>query len=438
MSLAVGASVFIFLILFMIFSGIPIVFALGLVSTISLFMDSGTRLFPALAHNSWGFMADFVVGAIPMFVLMGFLMSGTGLAKRVYSAIQPMLERFPGALLHSNIVVGAVFAACSGSTVASCATIGAVSLPEMKRRGYERGIAAGSVAAGSTLGTLIPPSITLLVYGVIANISVAKLFIGGIIPGLVLAALYIIYIAIRVKFQPSLVSQEGQEVRCLQPWNVCILSVLKIWPIILLIIAVLGSIYTGFATPSEAAAVGCVGTFLVAASYGLITKESLKTTIIGSTVTSSMILIICMSGRLCGFYLSHSGIASSLSKEVMQLPLSPLMILILIVFMYLILGMLMDGLTMIIITIPIVAPIMASLGYDLIWFGLLVTMMTECGLLTPPVGMNLFILQGLQPDLPFAEIVRGCFPFFLVILVMVVIMTVFPQLVTFLPDIAFG
>ncbi|MFC2046890.1 TRAP transporter large permease [Chloroflexota bacterium] len=429
-------TIYIVILLILIFSGIPIVFALGILATGALFLTFGSGLLPATAYVGWNILASFVIAAIPMFVFMGFLLFETGLSTRVYNGIAPVLDRLlPGGLLHSNIAVGAAFAACSGSTVASCATIGAVALPEMENRGYSRGIAAGSVAAGSTLGTLIPPSVTLIVYGLMAEQSIGKLFIGGIIPGLFLGALYMIYIATRLKLQPSLVSGLKQPQ---YSWRFCLRALLNIWPVPILVIAVLGSLYTGFATPTEAAAIGCVMVLIIAAGHRLLNWGAMKRTIQGTVVTSSMILMIMFSGKLVGAYLANAGITAGVAARVSALEVSPLVILLGIIIMYLVMGMLMDGITMIIITIPVIVPIMKVLGYDLIWFGLIATLLTECALLTPPVGMNLFILQGLRPDYPFMQIVKGAFPFFLVVLATIFVMIALPQLITFLPELVFG
>ena len=429
-------TIFVIALIILIFSGMPIVFALGILAVGTLFFTYGSNMLLALSYIGWNSLSNFVIAAIPMFVFMGIMLFETGLSKRVYAGISPLLDRLlPGGLLHSNIVVGAAFAACSGSTVASCATIGAVAIPEMEKRGYSRGIAAGSVAAGSTLGTLIPPSVTLIIYGLLTEQSIGKLFIAGIVPGLFLAAIYMIYIASRIKFQPSLVSGDEQPK---YSWRFCLRSLLHVWPVPVLIVAVLGSIYSGFATPTEAAALGTAVVFIIAAGYRLVNWDSMKRTIRGTVITSSLILVIYMSGRLMGVYLANSGITSGVATRVSELSVSPLVILVGAVVMYLIMGMLMDGLTMIIITIPVIFPVMMTLGYDPIWFGLIATLLTECALLTPPVGMNLFILQGLRPDYPFMEIVKGAFPFFLAVLVTIIVMIAFPQLITFLPELVFG
>jgi len=415
----------------LIFSGVPIAFALCIVAISGLYFTFGSDMFLSLAYVGWTSLGNFLIGAIPMFVLMGYLLFETGLSTRVYDGVSPLLNRLlPGGLLHTNIVVGALFAASSGSSAASCATIGAVALPEMERQGYSRNIAAGSVAAGSTLGILIPPSVCLIVYGLMASESIGKLFIGGIIPGLILTATYMAYIAVRIKLQPSLSSGIQHQK---QSWGFCLLALLKVWPMPLLILAVMGAIYTGMATPTEAAAIGCTTVFFLAAGYRLINYDALKRTTRQAIVTSSMILMIYLGGKMVGVYLAYSGITAGVAARVGALGLHPLVIFMGVMVMYIIMGMLMDGLAMMVLTIPVMVPVMSALGFNPIWFGVVLTMLAECSLLTPPVGVNLFILKGLRPEYPFMQIVKGCFPFFLVLLANIFLMVAFPQLITFLP-----
>jgi tripartite ATP-independent transporter DctM subunit len=433
MDLLTVISIYIVVLLLLIFSGMPIAFALGILSVGSLYFGFNPKLLPALGYVTWVTLANSVIGAIPLFIFMGHILFESGLSSRIYSAISPLLDRlFPGGILHSNIVAGAAFAACCGSSIATCATLGAVSLPEMEKRGYDRGIAAGSVAAGGTLGILIPPSIVLIVYGAITDTSIGKLFIGGIIPGVILAIMYMFYIAIRIKLQPDLVDTKSLKQK--NSLKYCIISLLKIWPVILLIIGVLGSIYAGFATATEAASIGCALTFVLAAFYRLLNWNVLKKSIVGAVQTGSMILVIFLSASLMGVYLGNAGITMNIANWVASLDISPLAIFLSIFVMYLVLGMLMDSLAAIVITLPITFPIVMNLGFDPIWYGVILTMFGEVGLLTPPVGMNLYILQGLRPNYPFVEIVKGCIPFFIVEMLAIFLMISFPKLITFLPN----
>jgi tripartite ATP-independent transporter DctM subunit len=417
--------------MFLLFSGTPIFFALGFAAVFLIAIDFGPHMLLSLAYVGWSSSTSFLMGSIPMFVLMGYMLFETGLSRRVYDGVAPLLGRLlPGGILHTNIVVGAAFAACSGSSVACAATIGAVALPEMERRGYERGIAVGSVAAGGTLGILIPPSITLIIYGFMADESIGRLYFGGVIPGLILAASYMAYIAIRLKINPKLAREStGPK----PSWGFCFRELGKVWIIPALFAGVMGSIYSGLATATEAAAVGCAMVFVMALGYRLLTWDNLKRTLRSTVTTSSMVLMLCFSGSLLGAYLGNSGVVKDVTVVVLKLGWSPLAIYICIQILYFVLGCLMDGISMMILTIPIVVPIMKGLGFDMIWFGVVMTMLVELGLLTPPVGAILFILQGLRPEYTFKKIVSGCTPFFIVIIIVIQLVSIFPHLVTFLP-----
>jgi tripartite ATP-independent transporter DctM subunit len=368
---------------------------------------------------------------------MGYLLFESGLSGRIYAGIYPLMDRLlPGGLLHSNIVVGAAFASCSGSSLASCATIGTVALPEMEKRGYQRSIAAGSVAAGGTLGILIPPSISLIIYGAMTDQSIGQLFIGGLIPGIILTLAYMGYIALRLQLQPQLV-HGGIEVER-RSWKECFLAGLGTWPVLALFFGVIGSIYLGIATPTEAAAIGCTLTLLIAAGQRLLNLDVLKRALIGGVKISAMVLTIFWSAKLMGIYLTYEQITAQLAAKVLSAGLSPMAILMLIILLYLILGMLMDALAAMVMTLPLTFPIVMSLGFDPIWYGVLLTMLIEGGLLTPPVGMNLFILQGLRPDYPFIDLIKGAMPFFFMLLFVVALVIVFPSLVTYLPKTVFS
>jgi C4-dicarboxylate transporter, DctM subunit len=431
-NLGITVGIYLICLLALVFSGTPIAFALGLMAVGSVYLGFGSSLMPAVGMVAWDSLASFVLVAIPLFIFMGFILFESGISTRVYTGIFPLLDRIaPGGLMHSNIVVGAVFAACSGSSVASTATIGAVAIPEMEKRGYDVKIAAGSVAAGGTLGVLIPPSIVMIIYGAMTRTSVTKLFTGGILPGVTLAAAYMVYIYLRLKFQPQLVQQAEKVEK--RPWKDCIMEVIRVWPILILIFGVLGSIYFGFGTPTEAAAIGCALSVVLAICYRKLTWDMIKRGFQGAARTTSMLLFIYLGATLMGIYLSNSGMTMSIARWVTGLNLPPLATFAGIGAMYLILGMIMDGLAAIVITLPITFPIVTKLGFDPVWYGVVLTMFGECALLTPPVGMGLFIIQGLRPNYTFTDIVKGTFPFFLVLLAMIVTMILFPQIVLFLP-----
>jgi tripartite ATP-independent transporter DctM subunit len=428
-------GVYVTVLVFLIFIGVPIVFALGIVAVGSLYL-ANPALTLALGQLTWDGLTSFVLGAIPMFIFMGYLLFESGLSKRIYDGIHPLMDRLlPGGLLHSNIVVGAAFAACSGSSLASCATIGTVALPEMEKRGYDRSIAAGSVAAGGTLGILIPPSLSLIVYGAMTDQSIGQLFLAGVIPGILLSLAYMGYIALRVRLSPHLVAGDiGIEK---QSWRACFAALAQTWTVVVLFIGVMGSIYGGIATPTESAAIGCVLTLIIAAGYGLLNREVLGRALAGSVKTTAMVLCIYWAAKLMGVFLTYEQITAQLSSMVLDLGLSPYANLLVLIVFYLILGMLMDGLAAMVMTLPLTFPIVVSLGFDPIWYGVLLTMLIEAGLLTPPVGVNLFILQGLRPDYPFGVLVRGAMPFFLALLVVIALLVAIPDLATWLPRLVF-
>lgn len=427
-----------FAVLFLlIFAGVQIAFALGLMAVGSLYLGFGPQLAPALGRVTWDGLSTFVLSAIPLFVFMGTLLFETGLARSVYGGIYPLLDRvLPGGLLHSNIVGGAILAACSGSSMASCATLGAMAIPEMERRGYDTAIATGSVAAGGTLGILIPPSVVLIVYGAMTQQSVGQLFFGAIVPGLILTVAYMTYIAVRVHLQPGLAVSRDPATR--PTWSHALRSLVHIWPVLVLIVGVLGSIYAGVATATEAAGAGCAIVVVLALLYRRLTWGVFVEAVASAVRTSSMLLVIFLGAKLMGIYLANAGIPTALARSVTDLDLPPVVVFLLVMVFYLVLGMAMDSLAAIVMTLPVTFPLVTSLGFDPIWYGVTLTMLAEAGLLSPPVGMNLFVLQGLRPQYPFGTIVRGAFPFFLVVVAAVLLLIPFPGLVTALPRAMIG
>jgi C4-dicarboxylate transporter DctM subunit len=438
MDLSMILPLYVIALLILLFSGMPIAMAFGTIA-IGLYFGFGHQMLLSTAYVTWTMLSNFVMVAIPLFILMGLIMSETGFAEYIFKKISPLLDRLlPGGLLQTNIMVGAIFAAFSGSSVATCATIGTVSLPEMEKRGYARSIAAGSVAAGGTLGILIPPSITMIIYGAMTDTSTGRLFMGGVIPGLILTASYMMYIAVRLFFQPKMAPMRGQDLSGKYPWGYCVREFFKVVPVLVALLSILSSIYIGVATPSEAAALGCVIMLIIAITYRMAEWQKIKRSILQAVKTSSMVLVITMGAALMGIYLSNAGIPAAIAKFVASLGLSPVAIFFVLFVLYLILGCLMDGISMMVMTLPIVFPVARANGFDPVWFGVIMTMFLECGLLTPPVGINLFILMSLRPDFSYKDIVGGCLPFFCVLAAVIVLMATFPQLVTYLPSMMVG
>lgn len=387
-----------------------------------------------LAFVTWASLKSYGLAAVPMFVFMGELIFRGGLSQRVYVGIAPLMDRLPGGIMHSNIAAGAVFAAASGSSLASTATIGTLALPEMNARGYSRQIAKGSILAGGALGILIPPSITFIVYGIMVEQSIGRLFIAGVIPGIMLASLFMLYIGIRLTIQPHMAPKAKETL----PLGKAFLKLVDIWPIIVLVIIVLGSIYGGIATPTEAAAMGCFGGFFLVAIYRRLSWKMLREAAQGAVRVSSMTLLIFTAAKIMGALLTNQGVFQKMMMWVVSLPVNAYVIFGVIMLMYLILGMFMSGLAAIVITLPIVFPVIMVLGFDPIWFGVVIVLQNECGLLTPPVGSSLYVLHGLRPKEPFSEVALGAIPFVGVILFMLGILVFFPSLATWLPSLMYG
>ena len=410
-----GATLLVF-----IFSGMPIAFALGGLGILSIYVCIGGAMLEQITYVALNAVSSFTLSAIPLFVLMGAIFGHSGLAAKVYGSISPLMCRLlPGGLLHSNVFGGAIFATATGSCLASTATIGLIALSPMEDRGYQRGITAGSICAGGVLGILIPPSISLIIYGAITEVSVGKLFIAGIIPGIILTAAYMSYIGIRLKMQPEL----GPP-REMIPWRTCLIRSIMAWPMLILILAVLGTIYLGIATPTEAAAMGCAGALALVAVFHLLTWETVKKVTWETVRTSSMILFIYAGAKVMGIGIALLKVPDQLMDIIISLGLSKHLVLSGIYLFFITGGMLMASLPLLVMVLPIIFPILVSLGFDPVWAGIVFTMLGECGALSPPVGLCLYVIQGLRPEYKFSEIAMGALPFCILILSVLVLITV--------------
>lgn len=417
------------LLLLFIFSGMPVAIALGGVGLLSIYIWVGGAIPQQVSYVAYNAVSAFTMTAIPLFVLMGSLFAYSGLASQVYAGISPLLGRLsPGGLLLSNIFTGALFAAASGSAVAGISTISVIALPEMEKRGYNRGISAGSVAAAGALAVLIPPSIGLIIYGAMTDQSIGRLFIAGIFPGIVLTLLYTLYIIIRVRIHPHLAPPKSK-----MPLPFCLSQCLRVWPLLILIVAVIGSIYLGIATPTEAAAIGCGGSVVLAAGYRKLTWKVIKTATAETVKISAMVLLLFALARVMGIGLGILKVPGLLLSFVVSLEVNRYIILGFVYLAYLIAGMFMDELALFVMTIPVTVPILVTLGFDPIWIGVILIMLCECGMLSPPVGIALYIIQGIRPQYSFSEIALGAMPFWFVIIVAIIVLTVFPELATYLP-----
>ncbi len=422
-------TVYVGLLLVLLASGLFVFAALMMVgiATVYLWMPPGSE--KIIGYTIWTGANSFVLTCIPLFILMGEFLFRTGLSDRIYTHITPLMSHFPGQLLHTNIASCAVFAAACGSSPATAATIGTVGLPELERRGYDLRLGLGSIAGGGTLGILIPPSVIMIIYGDICSTSIAKLFLGGVIPGILVTILFMLYIGIRCKMNPALAPAVQKA-----PWGESIVKLYGIWPIASIVILVLGGIYGGIFTPTEASGIGAAGALLLGLAYRSLTWKIFKETLISAIHTTSMLIVLLAGSRILVIALTNLGVPAYLMEKVGSSSLNPVTVLLLVFLVYIILGMLMDGVSMIVITLPVVFPIIKSVGYDPLWFGIAIVMLVEIGLLTPPVGMNLYVIQGLRPNLPINEVIIGSAPFFMILGLGLALVTIFPQLALWLPS----
>lgn len=385
----------------------------------------------AIGQNFWSAANSFLLLAIPLFILMGQLIVKSGIAARAYRTLDYWLSWLPGGLLHSNIVTSTFFSATSGSSVATAATISTVALPQQKALNYDPRLFLGSIAAGGTLGILIPPSINLIVYGFLTETSIPKLFVAGLIPGLLLALMFVVTSAVICGIKPSLGGPSNSV-----SWSVKFKSLIHLLPLLFLFVAIIGSIYQGWATPTESASIGVLCAMGLAAAYGQLTMENLLSALDATIKTTAMILFIIMAATFLNFTLSAAGIADYLTEFIASYDLSKTQMLLMVLAIFVILGFFIETLSMMVITIPIVTPIIFSLGYDPVWFGIIMILFVELALITPPVGLNLYIVQAARRGEPFSDVLVGVIPYIIVMLLMAVLLIWFPQLALWLPELA--
>ncbi len=402
-----------------------LIFDHNLPPVISIFDKIGDLLAASLygSLNSWS------LAALPMFILMGEILYKSSISTRLLNGLMPWLCHIPGKLLHVNVAACSLFAAVSGSSAATTATVGKITLDELKKRGYSKSIALGSLAGSGTLGFLIPPSLIMIIYGVLSDVSIGKLFVAGILPGLLLATLYSLYIIAAAKIDPSVEPVEDEK----YTWNDKLNSLKDLFPVLSLIGVVLGSIYGGFATPTEAAALGVLGSIILAIYFKSFSFEILKHALLNSVKTSVMISFIIASAGFLAQVIGFLGIARALSEYITTLGLTPMMLIFIIGIMYVLLGMILDGISIVVMTLPIVLPIVVLAGFDPLWFGIFLVLMVEMSQITPPVGFSLFVIQSISGE-KIEYILKATLPFFVLMIVTVLIITYFPQIVHFLPD----
>ncbi len=399
--------------------------AVGLLGMTLMGLGSSGLIF---ATTTWGTSSSWALTALPLFIWMGEILFKTKLSKALFEGLTPWLGRIPGQLLHVNILSCGVFAAVSGSSAATAATIGKMTLPELKKRGYSESMAIGTLAGSGSLGLLIPPSIILIVYGVAAEVSISRLFIAGAVPGLLLVTLFMAYTILWSMVYAKGGNKEAQTYSLVEK----IKSIKELLPVVGLIIFVLGSIYTGLTTPTEAAAFGVVGALFLAYVTGALSTDSFKESLMGAVRTSCMISLILAGAAFLTISMGFLGIPRALATAIGELQLSPYMLLVYLTLLFVVLGCFLDGISVVVLTTSIVLPMVQQAGIDLLWFGIYIVLVVEMSQITPPVGFNLFVVQSLTGK-NILYVAKAALPFFLLILLAVVLITIFPSIVTGLP-----
>jgi C4-dicarboxylate transporter DctM subunit len=415
--------------LLILFTGIWIGVGIGLVGVVAMAILTRYPVGDMMASLCMGLVNNFVLVCLPGFILMGEVLFRSGASKDLYESITPWVSRIPGKLLHSNVLSCTLFAAMSGSSAATAATIGTVAIPELNKLGYKPGLVVGSLAGAGTLGLLIPPSISLIVYGVITNNSIGQLYVAAFLPGIMLALLFMLYIALRAVMQPGAVTEDNRTFT----WRQRFEGLVKILPTVILIFLVLGLIYLGVTTPTEAAFIGVAGAVLTSLIYRNFNFNMLLDSMLGTIRTSCMLFLIMMMAAVMSSMVAYLKIPSGLAQTVSQAGFSPQLLFIVVCFLYLILGCFFDGMSIMLLTLPIIYPLLVThLGHDAVWFGVILTILIEVAQVTPPVGFNLYVLQHVSGQ-PIGVVAKNALPFAILMVLGVILLYLFPQIALFLP-----
>ena len=413
--------------------GVWIGFALFMVGFAGLEMFGTLPAGYNMASSVWASVGKWEYVALPMFILMGEILYRSGISEKLFKALVPWLYRLPGGLLLMNIISCTLFAAVSGSSAATTATVGRITLAELDKLGYDRAIAMGSLAGAGTLGFLIPPSLIMIVYAILAEVSMGKMFMAGVLPGLLLAGVYAGYIIYRGIRNPEIAPRMQES----YSWKERFSALTDLAPTFILIAVVLGSIYAGVATPTEAAALGVLGATIFAFLNRKMTGKILFACLLGAVKTNAMIMLIVIGAGFLSRVMGFLGIPAALTEAIISMQLSPYMLMLLLGCVYIVLGCLLDGFSIVLMTLPIALPMVTAAGFDPIWFGIYLILMVEVSQITPPVGFNLFVIQGLT-DEPIIKIARHALPFFFLMLFTTAVLTLFPQIALFLPNLMSG
>ncbi len=420
---------FISILLFFLGTGIWVAISMIGVSAFGMMLFTSRPVGDAMATTIWGTTSSWTLTALPLFVWMGEILFRTKLSENLFEGLSPWMQKLPGGLIHVNVVGCALFAAISGSSAATVATVGKMSIPELRKRNYPEKILLGSLAGSGTLGLLIPPSIILIIYGVTVQESIAKLFIAGILPGIMIAILFMFYVIVWSLINKKLMPKSFENFSLFEK----IQRSKKLLPVIILILAVIGSIYTGIATATEAASLGVVGALLLSYLQKSLTIQTFKESLLGATKTSCMIAFILAGSSFLSLAMGFTGLPRNLAIWIEGMELSPYILIIVLMVFYIILGMFLDGISAVVLTMAIIEPMIRQAGFDMIWFGIFLVVVVEMAQITPPVGFNLFVLQGMA-NKDMGYIARSAFPLFLLMIVAVFVIIIFPEIALWLPQ----
>ena len=420
---------FISVLLIFLGSGIWVAISMVGVSSIGMMLFTTRPVGDAMATTIWGASSSWTLTALPLFVWMGEILFRTKLSENLFEGLSPWMQKLPGGLVHVNVVGCALFAAISGSSAATVATVGKMSIPELRKRKYPESILLGSLAGSGTLGLLIPPSIILIIYGVTVQESIAKLFIAGILPGIMIALIFMTYVMIWSLINKKSMPTFKQDFSLMEK----VKKSGKLIPVILLIVSVIGSIYTGIATATEAASLGVVGSLILSYFQKSLSLKTFKESLLGATKTSCMIAFILAGATFLSLAMGFTGLPRNLALWIEGMELSPYVLIFVLMIFYIILGMFLDGISAVVLTMAIIEPMIRQAGFDMIWFGVFLVIVVEMAQITPPVGFNLFVLQGMA-NKDMGYIARSAFPLFLLMIFAVILVVIFPEIALWMPE----
>lgn len=418
-----------FLVGVLLTGGVWIGTGLGVAGVIGITLLGGFKLWQSFGDVLWNITNSFTLTAVPLFIFMGTIVLRSGISRRFYNGIVPWLRGIPGGLLQSNIVACAIFAAISGSSTATAMTIGTVAIPEMRARGYEDNFLLGNLAAGGTLGILIPPSIPMVIYGSIVQESIADLFIAGVLPGIILALMFMTYVLIRVLLNPRLTPPKTRK----STLKELFIGLLNCWPVMILVFLIMGGIYFGVVTPTEAAAIGCGAALLLSLIYRELTWRFFWESLSDAIAANCVIMFIIAGAQILSFAFVSTGIPLEITNFIVTSQMSKWTFFFLLMVVYMILGCFIDGISIMLLTVPILFMTIKSMGFNAIWFGVVLVVMIEFGQLTPPMGLNLFAIQAISGGRPLSAIVKPAIPYTVPMFLLIVLLYLFPDIALFLP-----